>query len=292
MRAEVCIPFALFVFTWRSDYTACGEILRRRQFICPLPATCPEAVVYYCWFWCESWLASDQAWGGQGLISSWRQALCLASAQECGVCWELSDVQLWVEVCSGLCWKSDLLCSPSRGTWDDQQNSCSRRFLRPQVSYLSRWSCREVWYPCLVGSLRIQGLSWTQLPLPQRGSVLVLTPLLSTLWGERLENKTIAWDAEVVQGWGGGAGNRCSVEMCYDCSYTSSLALNVGLKQPHAMAVKQICFLFWHFSSHPFIFKDTNKWNEQKSLHQKIYILISKKQSVQMSHNYSASLPT
>ena len=70
--------------------------------------------------------------------------------------------------------------------------------------------------------------------------------------------------------------------MCYDdsfgaTSYTSSLALNVGLKQPQIMAVKQVYFLFWHFSSHPFIFKDTNKQNEQKSLHQKIYIPISKK---------------
>ena len=70
--------------------------------------------------------------------------------------------------------------------------------------------------------------------------------------------------------------------MCCDysfgaSSYTSLLALNVGLKQPHNMAVKEVYFLFWHFSSHPFIFKDTNKQNEQKSLHEKIYILISKK---------------
>lgn len=37
--------------------------------------------------------------------------------------------------------------------------------------------------------------------------------------------------------------------MCYDrsfgaSSYTSSLALNVGLKQPHDMAVKQVYFSF------------------------------------------------
>lgn len=133
---------------------------------CHVPRGCGLLLLVLTWVLTGIWSSLRRSGVNFILKAGIMPGIC----QECRVCWELSDVQLWVEVCSGLRWKSDLLCSPSRGTWDDQQeNSCSRRFLRPQVSYLSRWSCREVWYLCLVGSLRIQACPGLSFPSPQEG---------------------------------------------------------------------------------------------------------------------------
>ena len=248
-------------------------ILRKRQFICPLPATCPEAVVYYCWFWHESWLASDQAWGGQGLISSWRQALCLASAKNVEYVenslmssfeWKCAQGYTGNQTCSALQVMGHEMTNrrtPALGVPKAPSGLFVQVELQRSVLSVPGWLPKDSGLVLDSASPPHKRESTSSYSSSQylvgRKIREVIKPLHEMLRWCRADSRPFI------------AGLECGTEA------TTWYGCETGL------------FLFWHFSSHPFIFKDTNKQNEQKSLHQKIYILISKKVSSNVPQLFS-----